>query len=89
MLSNIDRISLPQGETVMLKRLLKIGLWVIVIILVLGPVVGYWLRRTLNSADLRTRYNAIYKFHIPTFNKEPNALLVNTVSDQTPGKALE
>jgi ubiquinone/menaquinone biosynthesis C-methylase UbiE len=73
----------------MLKRLLKIGLCIIVVILVLGPAVGYWLRRTLNSSDLRTRYNFIYKFHIPTFNKEPNALLVETISNRTPGNALD
>jgi ubiquinone/menaquinone biosynthesis C-methylase UbiE len=73
----------------MLKRLLKIVLCIIALILVLGPAVGYWLRRSLNSSDLRTRYNLIYRFHIPSFKKEPNALLVETASSQTPGNALD
>ena len=73
----------------MLKRLLKIGLCIIAVILALGPPVGYWLRRSLNGSDLRTRYNVIYRLHIPVFKKEPNAMLGETVSNQTPGKALD
>lgn len=88
-MSNPGRDIFARRETVMLKRLLKIALCILVLILVLGPIFGYWLRRSLNSSDLRTRYNFIYRFHIPTFNKEPNALLVETASKQKPGKALD
>ena len=79
---------------IMPKRILKIGLLIVVLLIVLAGVGSYLGRRALlgdnpQAAFTRAAFNWLYKHPMGFFNKDPNAPLVETVSSLKPGKALD
>ncbi len=72
----------------MLKRILKITVICLISLIVLGGAGVYWLGRTAEKKP-QALFNWIYKHPMGFFTKDPNAFLVETVSDKAPGKALD
>ena len=69
----------------MFKRIMKIGLLIVGLLIVLCVIGVFWLK----SLDNQELFDFVYKHPLGIFDKNPNALLVETVSNITPGKALD
>jgi 2-polyprenyl-3-methyl-5-hydroxy-6-metoxy-1,4-benzoquinol methylase len=68
----------------MLKRILKITALVVILLLIVAGTGIYY----VSVYHREIWFNSIYRNPVG-FNREPNALLVETVSDVPPGKALD
>jgi len=85
-----DSSNPPQnlGAIHMLKRLLKITMISLISLIVLGGIGFYMLGRTAEK-NPQVLFNWLYKHPMGFFTKKPNALLMEAVSDRSPGKALD
>ena len=72
----------------MLRRTLKIALLIVALLAVIGGLIGYFFRGLMGDKP-QAFFNALYKHPMGYFSKDPNTLLVETVSSLKPGKALD